>query len=118
MEKAPKRARYRLHAPVGYPHSMHRVHNRHNLVDSTMTTGFEGALSRIVSQTQEEVADPNGASDDSYVSSGEEYREERWEAIQGYSPTPRAVRRRKKNRDLAWVKWHDVTRSTCIPRQK
>ena len=72
-----------------------------------MTTGFEGVLSRIVSQTQEEVFDPNGASDDSYVSSGEEFREERWEALQGYSPTPWAVRRRKKNRDLAWVKWHD-----------
>ena len=71
-----------------------------------MTTGFEGALSRIVSQTQEEPRDPNGSADDPYESSGDEYREQRWEAINGYSPTPLAVRRRKKNRDLAWVSWH------------
>ena len=73
-----------------------------------MTTGFAGALSRIVSQTQEEdeVRNPNGASDDSCVSSGEEYRAEQWEAINGYSPIPPAARRRKKNRDLAWVPWH------------
>ena len=71
-----------------------------------MTTGFEGALSRIVSQTQEKIRDPNGLPEDPYESSGDEYRKERWLAINGYSPIPPAVRRRKKNRDLAWVPWH------------
>ena len=71
-----------------------------------MTTGFEGALSRIISQTQEEVRDPNGSLDDPYESSGDEYCKERWEAIHGYSLTPQAVRRRKKNQDLGWVTWH------------